>query len=150
MHELRPQVLIGRESTDHLSIHVLGRLHAGADDFWDGNWLVTPVDLSVGAFRGMVPASLRAEELAAFREQLGLLHESMRGVATLDSMEGWLQLTVSVEASGVLEITGRARDTLGRANELSFHLDGLGLSDLPEIIDALDEVGVFFPVIGQR
>jgi hypothetical protein len=149
MDELRPRVVIGRESSDHCVVRVLGRLHAGADDYWDGNWLMSSVDLVVGPFQGTVPASLRAEELAAFREQLGVLHQSLTGAAVLDSMEAWLHLTVAVTSSGAVQVTGRARDRLGRANELLFHLDDLDQSDLPRIIEELDEVGTFFPVIGH-
>jgi hypothetical protein len=149
MDEWRPCVTVGREAGDHCVVRVLGRLHDGADDYWDGNWLMSSVDLVVGPFRATVPASLRADELATFRDQLSELYQSLAGVAVLDSMEEWLHLAVSVTSSGAVEVTGKARDRLGRANELLFHIEDLDQSDLPGIIEALDEVGTFFPVVGH-
>lgn len=149
MEEIRPRVLVGREMGDHLAIRVLGRMHPGADDFWDGNWLVTPLDLVVGDFHGTVSAALRVEELEALHEQLVRVHESLSGNAELVSMEGWLHLSIAVAPSGALEVSGRARDRLGRGNELAFHVDGLDQSDLPEVIEALDEIRVFYPIVGR-
>nr|WP_202867738.1 hypothetical protein [Kribbella pittospori] len=110
---------------------------------------MSSIDLVIGPFDGTVPASLRAEELTTFRDQLGVLHQSLTGAAVLDSMEEWLHLVVSVTSSGAVEVTGKARDRLGRANELLFQIDDLDQSDLPKIIEALDEVGALFPVIGH-
>jgi hypothetical protein len=75
------QILIGDSKGDHISIRVIGRMHAGASDHWDGNWLITPVDVVAGGFPGSVGASLRAEELRAFREALAELNSALRGNA---------------------------------------------------------------------
>ncbi|WP_275293410.1 hypothetical protein [Amycolatopsis sp. La24] len=58
------EVAIGAAHGDRLVIYVLGRMHTGAVDFWDGNWLFSPVDLVVGGFSARVPAGLRAEGTA--------------------------------------------------------------------------------------
>jgi len=145
----RPCIVVGRDSGDHVAIHVLGRMHTGADDFWDGNWLVTPVEIAVGDFSGEIGAALRAEEFRAFRQGLQKLSAAMSGQAELASMEEWLTLSVAVEPSGRLSVRGRARDRLVGGNALSFRIDDLDQSDLPAIIDALEEVEVFFPVVGS-
>lgn len=146
--ELRPEVVVGRADSDHLSIRVLGRLHAGADDYWDGNWLVTPIEAVAGGFRCESGASLHAEELVAFREALERVHESLEGEAVLESMESWLTLRVAVDRSGRLTVTGRMVDRLGSANELTFKIEGLDQSDLPVMIEGLQEIETFFPVVG--
>lgn len=64
-------------------------------------------------------------------------------------MRDQLHLVVSVTSSGAVEVSGRARDRLGRANELLFHIEDLDQSDLPGIIEALDEVRTVFPVVGH-
>ncbi|WP_199786035.1 MULTISPECIES: hypothetical protein [Actinomycetes] len=91
---------LGARDGDRLVIEVLGRMHAGAVDFWDGNWLFSPVDLVVGGFTARVPAGLRAEELRSFRKQLAKAYADFGGVARLTSMEEWLDLTVTVAGSG--------------------------------------------------
>ncbi len=146
--EIRPVVLLGRRESDHVSIRVLGRMHPGADDFWDGNWLVSPIEVVAGGFRGRVGAGLRSEELREFRKGLERIYSSLKGEAVLESMEKWVTLRVAVLSSGALEITGSAIDRPGGGNGLSFSIQELNQSDLPAVIDALEEVQVFFPVIG--
>jgi hypothetical protein len=145
----KPVVLIGREQTDHVSIRVLGRMHPGADDYWDGNWLVAPVEVVAGGFSGTVGSGLRAEELAAFRCQLEDVYRSLKGSAKLVSMEDWLEIVVEIDSVGHLEIRGRACDRPGIGNVLSFGIAGLDQSDLPAMISALEDVDFSFPVIGS-
>lgn len=144
----RPTITLGRPESDHLSIRVLGRMHAGADDFWDGNWLVTPVEIVLGGFSGEVVAALRAEELHSFKDALEAVYASLEGEAVLESMETWLTVRVAIDRLGGLLIAGRIRDRLGSGNELTFKIDGLDQSDLPAVVEALDEVLSLFPVLG--
>lgn len=144
----RPEVLIGRPNGDHISIRVVGRMHPHADDYWDGNWLVTPIDIVAGGFHGSVAGALRADELKAFRDELFRLHETLQGSATLESMEQWLSLVVVVSSGGGVDVTGNLVDAIGIGNRLTFRLGELDQSDLPSIIDALEDVQMLFPVIG--
>ncbi|WP_205673068.1 WapI family immunity protein [Amycolatopsis nivea] len=141
------EVAIGAAHGDRLVIDVLGRMHAGAVDFWDGNWLFSPVDLVVGGFSARVPAGLRAEELRSFREQLAKAYADFGGVARLTSMEEWLDLTVTVAKSGRVEVEGTAID--GRGNRLSFRIGELDQAELPAIIDGLASIETEFPVLGR-
>jgi hypothetical protein len=108
--QLRPEIAVGDPAGDHLSIRVLGRVHPGADDFWDGNWLATPIEVTVGGFQGTVGASLRAEELQAFRDALKGLHSELKGEAVLESMEKWLTLRIAATSRGRLEVQGTLLD----------------------------------------
>jgi hypothetical protein len=101
--EIRLHVIVGDPAYDHLSIIVLGRLHPGADDFWDGNWLATPIEAVVGKFQGKVGASLRADELRSFRDALKILSTTLDGEAVLKSMEEWLTLRVAITSRGRME-----------------------------------------------
>ncbi|UKD51936.1 MULTISPECIES: WapI family immunity protein [Amycolatopsis] len=94
-------------------IRVRGRMPAGAADFWDGNWLFSPVDLVAGGFSARVPAGLRAEELRSFREQLAKAYAGFGGLARLTSMEERLDLTATVAKSGRDEVEGAAIDGRG-------------------------------------
>ncbi|WP_346056576.1 MULTISPECIES: WapI family immunity protein [Amycolatopsis] len=143
-------MLIGSPLGDRVEITVLGRMHPGATDFDDGNWLYSPVDVVVGGFKGHIPAGLRAEELRGFREELVKAYEDFGGVARLESLEEWLSLTATVHRSGRIEVRGVARDQPGSANTLTFLLDDLDQTDLPPIIDALTAIGEAFPVLGEH
>jgi hypothetical protein len=125
-------------------------MHLGATDFSDGNWLFSPVDVVVGGFTARVPAGLRAEELRSFREELAKAYDDFGGVARLKSMEGWLELTMTVAASGHVGVEGVAIDGHGTGNKLTFRITELDQSELPAIIDSLTEIEAEFPVIGKR
>jgi hypothetical protein len=118
-------------------------VHPGADDFWDGNWLIAALDVVAGGFHGKCGASLRAEELLGFREVLERVDASLEGEAALESMESWLTLRVAVDRSGHLAVI----DQLGSANELTFGVEDLDQSGPPPMIEALREIETFFPVI---
>ncbi len=75
MHE----IAICCEGDEFLTIALLGRSHPEATDYWDGNWVTASVEARAGGFRGSVGGHLRAEELAAFHDQLARLQESLRG-----------------------------------------------------------------------
>jgi hypothetical protein len=145
--QLRLEVVVGDPAGDHVSIRVLGRLHPGSDDFWDGNWLATPIEAAVGGFQGRVGASIRAEELRAFRDALRGLHSALNGEAVLESMEKWLTLRIAATSRGRLEVQGTLLDRAGDGNQLIFNIEGLDQSYLPRIIDSLDEVNTLFPVL---
>jgi hypothetical protein len=123
-------------------------MHAGATDFGDGNWLVTPVEVVAGDFRGVVGASLRAEELRAFRLALAALNSTLRGKAVLESMEEWLTIQVGVDALGHLLVSGRVVDRPGVGNVLAFNIDGLDVTSLPAVIESIEVIDEAYPVLG--
>jgi hypothetical protein len=125
-------------------------MHQGATDYWDGNWLVTPIEVAAGGFKGRVAAALRAEELAGFLEGLERMWDSLEGEATLESMETWLSLRVSIDRSGHLEVHGTLTDEPGIGNSLTFDIADLDQTDLPTMTRSLGEAVRKFPVIGKH
>ncbi|NIH83798.1 WapI family immunity protein [Amycolatopsis granulosa] len=145
-----PSVTIGSSAGGSLTISVVGRMHPEAIDFDDGNWLLSPVEVVVGHFSACIPASLRADELRAFRTGLSEVYENFGGIARLQSMEGWLSLAATVHSSGRVEIDGEVIDSIGSRNKLIFRLDGIDQSYLPGIIDSLLSIENEFPVRGEE
>jgi hypothetical protein len=124
-------------------------MHQSAKDYWDGNWLVTPIEVAAGGFKGRVAAALRAEELATFLDALKRMSDSLEGEATLESMETWLSLRVSVDRSGHLHVHGTLTDEPGIGNSLTFDIADLDQTDLPAMIRSLSEAMRKFPVLGE-
>ncbi|MFN0029699.1 MAG: hypothetical protein ACKV2O_21300 [Acidimicrobiales bacterium] len=126
------ELRIGRERGDHLVLRVLGRQHPGANDYWDGNWLVTPAELVVGCLRASHPnMSLRADTLLWLRKGLGEMHQSLVGEVEISSMEGTLV------------------DDPAKRNVLSFEIPDLDQTNLAPMIAALDEMLAAYPVLGS-
>lgn len=144
----KPYVLLGRVQEDHLRIEVLGRQHPDSDDYGDGNWLVTSIDLIAGGFRAGIGAGLRANELREFRLALTAVQDSLAGEALLSSLEDWLSLRVTVDARGHVAVNGNLRDHSGGGNALAFEIMGGDQSDLASVLTGLDNIEARFPVVG--
>lgn len=143
------EVVVGSLGSDHVAVRVLGRESDADDDYWDGNWLITPIRIKAGRFSGELPADLRTEEFVRFRRELQEVYSSLAGEAVLSSLDGWINLTVKCESNGSLTVSGEANDHPGTGNKLEFEIGGLDQSYLPPLIDALLEVEVAFPTVGS-
>jgi hypothetical protein len=142
-------VVIGHAEGDRVVLAVVGRMHPEAQDYWDGNWLITPIRLHVGGFSGTLAAGLRGEELARFREELEGVYANVAGMATLTSIEDWLTLRVNCRRTGSLEVTGEACDQPGTGNRLEFAVEGMDQTYLPPLIEALRQCEQHYPVLGR-
>ncbi|EIV94592.1 hypothetical protein FraQA3DRAFT_4354 [Frankia sp. QA3] len=149
MEDDRSEIVIGRRGSDHVLIQVLGRMHPGAADYWDGNWLTSPITARLRGFTVDLAAALRTDELRSFRKQLQRIHRKVRGRAELVSMEEWINLGMRCERNGHLVVGGELSEDSMARNTLRFSLPGLDQTDLPPLIDALLLVEQRFPVIGR-
>lgn len=131
-----PCLELGPESGDHLSVRVLRRLHPTAADDVDAGWLVCPVHVHVGGFSGDVAITLRVEELHRFGEALRAVRSGVRRSAMLESVEGWIDLTVTRETDGSFTATGHLADEPGSGSRLRFRLIGLDPLALDSWVDA--------------
>lgn len=132
-----------------MAVRVLGRMHPDSDDYWDGNWLVSPVSARLGGFAVRIDAALRVDELRAFRLGLEQLSQQLRGEAELVSMEHWIMLTVRCQPNGSLSVAGELDDDMGSGNTLSFTIAGLDQTDIPAMVTALTEIEHAHPAFGQ-
>ena len=143
------EIVIGNAETERLIIRVLDRAHPDADDYWDGNWLRTVLDVSAGYFAGSVAVDLRADELKDLREQLATLYEASEGEASFTTMENWVEILFHRDSLGHVQVRGEVSDNPGRmGNSLRFQY-ALDQTFLPPIIDALDAAEASWPVIGR-
>jgi hypothetical protein len=144
-----PAVVIGRRDGDHVSINVLGRLHPGAVDASDGNWLMTPIEVSVPGFKTEIGASPERGGAAG-------VQASPRGLRGVARRGGCARVDgVADHASGIRRPAraavrfGEATESLGSGNGLVFRVRDLDQSDLPGVIAALQSVNDAFPVVGE-
>jgi hypothetical protein len=145
------EIVIGRsKQTDHVAIRVVGRMHPGTTDFWDGNWLPSPLFVRVGGFIAKIDAGLRVEELRDFRVDLQRVYAEVQGRAVLSSMEHWVELIVECHPTGSLSVEGTIADHPSMRNTLRFEVEGLDQTDIPAIVDALVAAEERFPVLGRE
>lgn len=122
-------------------------MHPGTTDKWDGNWLLSPIEVSVDGFAGVIPnAGLRSDELQGLRRDLEALNETLIGTASLHSMEEWLSLTIEGDGLGHIKVTGEVSNHPGSSgNRLHFTL-GLDQTFLPTIIESLTAIETMYEV----
>ena len=141
LRAVKPGFSIGG-ANDGLQVVVRGREYPDLHDFWDGNWLLTPLSARSGSVRLDLPdAMLRADEIAGFRDGL------RSGTARLRSLEEWVSVTVTEDRTGTYRATGEVRRHPAAPDGLSFVVD-LTPSDVRTLQDELDDVVAAFPVRG--
>jgi hypothetical protein len=143
----KPHVLVGHAS-EYLAIQPLYREYPDADDYWDGNWVVSLIDFAVAGWLGSYTATLRTDEFSRFYAELLALSRTSKGSAIFSSMEDWLQIRVKrksieeIKADCILQARSHPLTRL----ELSLDLEQ---EDLARIISGIETVREMFPVISE-
>jgi hypothetical protein len=128
-----------------VAVTVLGYENAEAENSSDANWLVCRVHVRVGAVRSDFRAAFTTHDFVAFASELGALLEGRAAVATFDTYEEALKVTVEMaRKTGAARISGVARWD-GSETAVSFTLDS-DQSYLSSTVRSLDEVTRRFPV----
>jgi len=109
---------LGGEEKEVVRVETASRARADPE-----GWLQCEVYVSAGAFTGHYRASITADELSRFNASLAQLYQSLSGLAELSTMERQLELRLTGNGRGGIELDGEAQDHLGvKRNVLEFHL----------------------------
>jgi hypothetical protein len=138
---------VGATESATVRLAFRGRMHEGMTDYWDGNWLLTQLSGAVSGFRFDIAAALRADEIKRFRQGLQQLSERRSGQAQLSSIEEWVDLLITGDGSGPLEVTGFISGQR-RHNRLQFALEINEEAFLPGLLAELAAAESRFPVLG--
>ena len=141
-----PVVSFGGTGHERLEIDVAGYERTQpVREYYDDNWLRVNVAVAVGGFRGEFGATFQVAELMGFRDEFAKLHNSLRGSAALETMEGQLVLRLEGNRLGAIDLRGEAVDKPGIGNRLGFNLS-LDRAQLANSLSELNEVLATFPV----
>lgn len=137
------------DGTARLTIEVLARSY-GTEDYWDGNWVVTPIKVMLPGFQAKFSEGLHLSELHGFYQDLKRLYSELEGTARLNAMEGFLDLKAEMDAQGHIHWSVEISHPVGSGNEarlqFAMHSDQ---SYLPVLLDQIEAVLEEFPIIGQ-
>jgi hypothetical protein len=142
------ELSIGSIRSEFLRVRVLRRTYPTADDYWDGNWLNTEIEISAGEFGGGYAANLRVDEFVDFRRQLALLSENLKGKASFTATEPWIQISAEGDGLGHFDVACEAKDNLGPGNTLNFRL-GFDQTELARMLHQLGRIVERFPLRGS-
>lgn len=138
-------IFFGGDSVERLEIALQGYERSTTGDYWDDNWLVAKVSISVGGFRGKFQASLQAGEVQAFHDGLVALLETLEGRVEFETLEEQLSLALIGDGLGHIRVEGQAMDQAGIGNRLSFNID-MDQTQLQLSVQSLREAIAAFPV----
>jgi hypothetical protein len=129
-------------------------VNPNANDYWDGNWVESEIELDIRPWRATYKANLRTEEFSRFHDQVREMYDGARKEATFEPMEPWLSLALELDTLGHIAIKGDAGpEGFGKIFgqvRLNFHLTGdMDQTDLPPLIAKLDELAREFPTKGR-
>ena len=145
----KPEFIIGHPTSEYVQVRALRRTHPGCNDYWDGNWISCTIDAAVGGFKARVDADLRAEEFGEFHHQLSVMNQQLAGQAKFVTMEGCLEIEMSIDRLGHVTAQCELLDQPGVGNRLEFTLN-LDQSYLASLMDGLKTIIVTFPVLDRR
>jgi len=140
------KLLIGNETDDNFVIEILGRSYPDSKDFEDGNWLGAKIHISIGPFKGVVNASLRAEEFSRFLKQVEPMAKTLKGTAEYRSMEKWLSINMSCDKFGHVRAEGIIKEGPVTHTQLNYVIN-FDQTQFKHILNALNEIGTKFPVL---
>jgi hypothetical protein len=108
---------IGDETSEYVRV-------SNIRDNGDG-WFGADVEVIVGAFRCAYSADFNSWAFSTFHAALETLYRTLSGSAVFTSYEGQLELTLTCDARGQIEVRGEATDVAGTGNRLTFglHID---------------------------
>jgi hypothetical protein len=74
-----------------------------------------------------------------FRDEVAALHPSLRGTATVRTMESWLTIQMAGDGRGHIELSGQLHDRPGSENRPEFRPE-VDQTHLPHVLAGLDDV----------
>jgi len=137
------------EHDDFLELKVIGYAHPDSLDYWDGNWITVLGTLQMGVFHADVSGDIRVEEFVEFHKELLTLYDTLQGEVTFKTLERWLEITIEVNKTGQISMSGFVKNGVFGVNRLNFEMD-TDQTFLTEPINRLEQILEMYPIKGKR
>ncbi|MBY0222606.1 hypothetical protein ABZ756_02820 [Mammaliicoccus sciuri] len=138
--------LLGEKTV--LEIDVLARMYPNSSDYWDGNWLSSNLKIEIPGYTVDFSASLRADEIRDFLNDVKLMHRNLSGKAKLTSLEDYIHLEGEMDKRGHIDWSGETCYPAGSGAVLTFEFVS-NQSYLEEVIKELEDITYVYPVTGK-
>jgi hypothetical protein len=130
---------IGCSEHEHVKIIINQYEDSPTGGATDYNWLLCTVDVSFGKFTGTFSANFQSYDFIKFTQELKKLYACLKGTATFNTLEGQLEIKLTGNGNGTIELTGMCMDSVGVGNQLSFSTE-LDQTYLPSSIAELEDI----------
>lgn len=130
-------IQFGQSGNDPLMIRVLERAYP--DDPYSRDWLITRVDIELDGFSAHIEDTVQINEIYQFYVQLEALYKSLQGTASFDTLEHWLQLTVSAGKLGQIYVSGSISHPKAAVRRTALHFE-LNETDQTYLLETLNQM----------
>jgi len=127
----------GHGTLIRIAIH--GYERPSAQDYDDANWLNASALVAISGFRAEFSYHAYTTDLARFLDELATLHSTLRGTASLHSLENDVTLEGRVDSLGALHWTCTVQHPQGIGAKLEFGFSS-DQSYLPSLIAQLTDI----------
>jgi hypothetical protein len=134
------EFILGKKSSDYLQILVDKYSYPNSNDFWDGNWMDTKINIKAGAFIGSFVAQIRNVDFLDFNKGLGNLYNKLDGFANFNCLEDFLEIKIKGDGLGHFSADCIANDKQtisGNKLEFSLEFDQTEIISLTNMIDKI-------------
>ena len=134
--------------TTKIVIEVQERAYPDSNDYWDGNWLKTNLEIHIPGVHASFPTLLRNEDFSFFLKELKKINNQLSGSAEFKTMENAIHLRAEISRSGKMKWRGKVIHPVGVCATLTFVFEN-DQSYLPPLLSELEAVTKEFPVKGK-
>ncbi len=120
----------------------------GSGTYYDDNWLTTLVMVKGGHFTGQYEAEFMTTDFECFKQELKSLYDNLGSHALFSGLEGQLELRLTGDGIGHIEVNVLAADQPGSGAHLQFSLE-IDQTQIPTLIQQLNLITERFPTVGQ-
>ena len=129
-------------------LHFSHRAYPEAQDYWDGNWVVTHIQAETAGFKADFTDQVHLGDVVRFYEQVLTMYTTLSGEATLAMLEEFLIVTGHMNTRGGLNWSALIAQPFRRSTQLRFEFQS-DQSYLPHLIQQLESTLVEFGVRGR-
>lgn len=138
--------LYGNETT--IQIDVLNRNFPNSNDYWDGNWVTSNVNMEIPGYCVSFVADLRTDELRDFLNELQTMNTTLKGKTILKNLDSFLHFEAEIDKLGKVKWSIETQYLSGYGAILNFQFKS-DQSYLPKLIKELEDILLIYPVIGK-
>jgi hypothetical protein len=137
------------DAGDLVRLEPIELIKYNSDVDWDKNWVKTKVTVKGGKFTGQYSGDFMTVDFEKFKQELSRLYDNLKGKASFNDLEGYLELKITGDGIGHFEVDVKACDQPGvNASELTFTM-GFDQTELKELVNQIDRITKQFPITGD-
>ncbi|WP_157766315.1 hypothetical protein [Pedobacter ginsengisoli] len=138
--------MILKSNGNYVAIEIKDNTNRISNDYWDGNWLKSLINIHCCGFKANFSTDLRSTDFKSFHEDLIKLCNDQVKLIEFKTLEEGLYIKGQMEATGNILWDVTAKDMFGNSLTVSLSTDNFSLNLL---INEVKDILTQYPVLGD-